>query len=86
MHVGAIMAAAVLFVGPFYGEFGHELGFAAMARALTCAPPAPQEPRALRTRHFAEWAGGYNRVIVCTRPARHALYADFATPPKVTVK
>ena len=81
MHMGWLMAIATLFIGPYFGEFGHELGFAGMARyrARRPVPDAAEYERATRSREAVQAPSAYGKVIVCTRPARHALYADFAT-------
>ena len=76
-----LMALGTLFIGPYYGELGHELGFAGMARYRARHPVADvaTQELAVRLRQPVDEPKAYGKVIVCTRPARHALYADFAT-------
>ena len=52
------MAVSVLFAGPYFGEFGHEVLGVGLLRAK---------------------AQNYDRIIVCSRRARKALYDGLAT-------
>lgn len=65
-----------LFAGPYYGEFGHELTFAAMVRAAAKRRAGDADVK--RWLQVTIPPGGWTEITVCSRPAREALYADFA--------